>query len=78
MPSGLEHCRLSSLGLLQGSMFFNDALVDFTQDEWQLLNHAQRRLHKDVMLENYERLVSLVKPGPPRPHATPESMHFLS
>ena len=45
-------------------MFFNDALVDFTQDGWQLLNHAQRLLHKDVMLENYERMVSLVKPGP--------------
>ena len=46
-------------------MFFNDALVDFTQDEWQLLNHGQRLLHKDVMLENYERMFSLVKPGPP-------------
>ena len=60
-------------------MFFNDALVDFTQDEWQLLNHGQRLLHKDVMLENYERMFSLVKPGPPPPrHATPDSMHFLS
>lgn len=45
-------------------MLFKDALVDFTQDEWQLLDHAQRLLHKDVMLENYEHMVSLVKPGP--------------
>lgn len=45
-------------------MLFKDALVDFTRDEWQLLDHAQRLLHKDVMLENYEHMVSLVKPGP--------------
>lgn len=42
-------------------MTFEDVLVDFTREEWELLDAAQQVTYKDVMLENYKNLVSLGK-----------------
>ncbi|XP_068845709.1 zinc finger protein 10 [Capricornis sumatraensis] len=38
---------------------FKDILVNFTREEWKLLDTAQQIMYKDVMLENYRNLVSL-------------------
>uniref|UniRef100_A0A2I3T4X6 Zinc finger protein 181 n=1 Tax=Pan troglodytes TaxID=9598 RepID=A0A2I3T4X6_PANTR len=42
-----------------GDVTFNDVAIDFTHEEWGWLNSAQRGLYKDVMVQNYENLVSV-------------------
>lgn len=52
-------------------MSFKDVTVDFSREEWQQLDLAQKSLYRDVTLENYFNLLSVGKHSPAGCKAVP-------
>ncbi|XP_043923766.1 putative zinc finger protein 705B isoform X2 [Protopterus annectens] len=38
---------------------FEDVVVEFSREEWDLLSDQEKELHREVMVQNYESMVSL-------------------
>ena len=73
-----EYIRISlplvnTYGTFQDSVTFEDVAVNFTLEEWDLLDPSQKQLYTDVMQETFKNLIALKA----QLHALLQSMKML-
>ena len=54
-------CIAHVSGIFQDAVTFDDVYMNFTKEEWNLLDPSQMNLYKDVMLDTYWNLTSIGK-----------------
>uniref|UniRef100_A0A8C8UGQ1 Zinc finger protein 304 n=1 Tax=Peromyscus maniculatus bairdii TaxID=230844 RepID=A0A8C8UGQ1_PERMB len=55
------HLAVSQMDRAQGRVTFEDVYVNFSREEWELLDEPQRLLYLNVMLENFSLVATLGK-----------------
>ncbi|XP_044512545.1 zinc finger protein 14 homolog [Gracilinanus agilis] len=55
----IRYPKSKHVKIVSWSITFKDVAVDFTQEEWCLLDHSQKELYLEVMMENVQNLLSV-------------------